>query len=196
MSRWITLVAAAVAVLAFAACSQEPDDSTPVATAHSTLAGAPLTEDAFRELLTKEDVAALLASAETLDAEYRDFKEMAGRVDPSQVEHIESWYGLTVTSSDGTKALSFSVVDFDSASSARTHYEKVKTATPGMQEMDPPIGESSAQVLINDRGLGGSLVFIMGDKVIPLHTAQPDGQPPLVPLEDIERLAELIASRL
>ena len=26
MSRWITLVAAAVAVLAFAACSQEPDD--------------------------------------------------------------------------------------------------------------------------------------------------------------------------
>ena len=88
------------------------------------------------------------------------------------------------------------MVDFDSASSARTHYEKVKTATPGMQEMDPPIGESSAQVLINDRGLGGSLVFIMGDKVIPLHTAQPDGQPPLVPLEDIERLAELIASRL
>ena len=194
MGRWVALVA--VAVLALAACSQRPNDVTPVVTAHSTPASAPLTEDAFRELLTKEDVSALLASGETLDAEYRDFKEMAGRVDPSQVEHIESWYGLTVIIGDGSRAVSFSVVDFDSVSAAQAHYEQLKAATPGMRDMDPPIGESSVQVLINDRGLGGSLVFIVGDKVIPLHTAQPDGQPPLVPLEGIERLAELIASRL
>ena len=95
------------------------------------------------------------------------------------------------------KALSFSVVDFDSVVVGPYPLREGKDSnTWDAASMDPPIGESSAQVLINDRGLGGSLVFIMGDKVIPLHTAQPDGQPPLVPLEDIERLAELIASRL
>ena len=191
-------MAAAVAVLAFAACSQGPDNVTPVVTAHSIPTGSPptLTEDAFRALLTKEDVSALLASGETLDAEYRDFKEMTGRAAPSQVQNIESWYGLTVISGDSSRAVSFSVVDFDSVSAARAHYEQVKAATPRMRGMDPPIGKSSAQVLINDRRLGGSLVFIVGDKVIPLHTAQPGGQPPLVLLEGIERLAELIASRL
>ena len=196
MSRWITPVVAAVTVLAAVACSPQSDEATPVAQAESIPVGSPLTEEAFRELMTIADVSALVASSVFLEAEYRDFKEMASRAEPSQVENIESWYGLTVISNDGAKALSFSVIDFDSVSSARSHYEKVKATTPGMQDMDPPIGESSARVLINDRGLGGSLVFIKGDKVIPLHTAQPEGQPPLVPLDGIERLAKIIASRL
>lgn len=53
-----------------------------------------------------------------------------------------------------------------------------------------------SQVLINDLGLGGALVFIVGDRVVPMHTAQPEGQPPLVPLEGIQRLAEMVAGRL
>ena len=192
----IALVISVVSVLAAIACSQQSDEVTAVASVESTPGGSPLTEDAFKELITIADISALVASGVSLETEYRDFREMTSRADPSQVESIESWYGLTVISSDGNRALSFSVVDFDSVSAAVDHYEKLRAATPGMRDMDPPIGESSASVLINDQGLGGSLVFTVGDKVIPLHTAQPEGKPPLVALEDIERLARLIASRL
>ncbi len=196
----VALVAVSALVILSCGSKVEPPTSTatktPAASAENQPGGSPLTEDAFRELMTIEDVSSFVASKDSVEAQYRDFRELTNRADPSQVENIESWYGLTLTSGDGTKALSFSVVDFDSVSSARSHYEKLKMATPGMQDMDPQIGEASAQVLINDQGLGGSLVFIKGDKVIPLHTAQPEGQQPLVPMDGIERLARLIASRL
>ena len=39
-------------------------------------------------------------------------------------------------------------------------------------------------------------VFIQGDKLVSLHTAQPEGEGPLLSLEELEQLAELVASRL
>lgn len=196
VSKWTAIVMAAVAVFAAVACSEESDGPAPVAPAESTLGDLPLTEEAFRALMMIEDVSALLASGVSLEAQYRDFKEMASRAGASEVETVENWHGLTGISGDGSKALTFSVLDFDSVSSARSYYETMRTAIPGMQDMDPPIGESSAQVLIDDQGVGGSLIFIKRDKVIPLNTAQPEGEPPLLLLEDVERLAEQIASRL
>jgi hypothetical protein len=158
--------------------------------------GIALTEDKFTDLMTIEDVETLLTAKVSLKAEFRDFKDMAGRVDPSQVEKMDSWYGMTIEAADGGPAMTLPVIDFDSTSSAQDHFETMKSETPGMQAMDSPIGDASFEIEVNAQGIGSMLVFIKGDKLVSLHTAQPDGQRPLMPLEGIEELAELVASRL
>ncbi len=45
-------------------------------------------------------------------------------------------------------------------------------------------------------GIGSMLIFIDGDKLVSLHTAQSDDQEPLLSLEGLEELAKLVASRL
>ena len=61
--------------------------------------------------------------------------------------------------------------------------------------MDPPIGDASIEVEVNAQGIGSMLVFIKGDRLVSLHTAQPDDQEPLVSLSSLKELAELVASR-
>ena len=58
------------------------------------------------------------------------------------------------------------------------------------------LGEASAKVEVNAQGIGSIVVFLKGDKVVSLHTAQSEGQEPLRSLESLEELAELVASRL
>ena len=153
------------------------DDVAPPATATSS--GTALTEDKFRDLMTIEDVETHLTAKVSLMTEVRDFKDMAGRVDPSQVEKMDSWYGMTIEAADGGQGMTFSVIDFDSTSSAQDHFEKMKSETPGMQAMDTPIGDASSEIDVNAQGIGSMLVFKKGDKVVSLHTAQPEGQQPL-----------------
>ena len=62
--------------------------------------------------------------------------------------------------------------------------------------MPQPIGYASIQVEFNAQGIGSVLVFIQGDKVIQMHTSQPEGEEPLLSLERLEELAELVAGRL
>ena len=66
-----------------------------------TTSGVVLTEDRFRDLITIEDVETRLSVKVSLKVELRDFKEMAGRADPSQVEKMDSWYGMTIEAADG-----------------------------------------------------------------------------------------------
>ena len=146
-------------------------------------------------LLLPDEVAALAGALE-LTVQYRDQKSAAAAVDPAQVEKIDIWYGLTFEAADGTKGMTFSVIDFDSESSALDHYGTMTSEPSGLQEMSSPIGEASAQVEVNAQGIGSILVFLKGDKVISLHTAQPEGQEPLLSLESLEELAKLVASRL
>ena len=161
-----------------------------------TTSGVVLTEDKFRDLITIEDVVNRLNAKVSLKAEVRDFKEMAGRADPSQVEKMDSWYGMTIEAADGGPGMTFSVVDFDSKSSAEDHFVGVMSETSVLRQMTPPIGDISGQVEVNAEGIGSMLVFSSGDKVISMHTIQSEGQPPLVSLEDLEELAALVASRL
>ena len=70
VSKWTEIVMAAVAVFAAVACSEESGGPAPVAPAESTLGDSPLTEEAFRALMTIEDVSALLASGVSLEAQY------------------------------------------------------------------------------------------------------------------------------
>ena len=65
-----------------------------------------------------------------------------------------------------------------------------------MQVMDSPIGDASFEIEVNAQGIGSMLVFIKGDKLVSLHTAQPEGEGPLLSLEGLEDLADLVASRL
>ena len=162
----------------------------------STTSGMALTEEKFRALITIEDVESRLKAKVSLKAEFRDYKDMAGGVDPAQVEKMDSWYGMTIEAGDGGPGITFSVIDFNSESSARAHFQKVITETPGMQAMDSPIGDASFEIEVNAQGIGSMLVFIRGDKLASLHTAQPDGEGPLLSLEGLEDFADLAASRL
>ena len=121
---------------------------------------------------------------------------MAGGVGPAQVEKMDSWYGMTIEAADGGPGITFSVIDFDSTSSAQDHLEKTISETPGVQVMDSPIGDASFEIEVNAQGIGSMLVFIKGDKLISLHTAQPEGEGPLLSLEGLKDLADLVASRV
>ena len=152
--------------------------------------------EAFKALLTLFDVEKLLTTAVRLNTDFINYKAMAEGVDSTQVESIDSWYGLVIKAADGAEGITFSVIDFDSTPSAQGHFETIKTETPGLQDMDSPIGDASVEVKVNAQGIGSMLVFLQGDVLVMLHTAQPDDQEPLLSLEGLEELAELVAGRL
>ena len=62
--------------------------------------------------------------------------------------------------------------------------------------MTPPIGDVSGQVEVNAGGIGSMIVFMSGDKLVSMHTAQPRGQAPLLSLDDLEELATLVVNKL
>ena len=59
-----------------------------------------------------------------------------------------------------------------------------------------PIGDASAQLDVNAQGIGSILTFHEGEYAVSLDTAQPESQRPLLPLEGLEELAQLVVSRL
>ena len=107
--------------------------------------------------MTIKDVETRLTAKVSLKAEFRDYKDMAGRADTSQVGNMDSWYGLTIEVADGGPRMTFSVIDFDSTSSAQNHLEKTISETPGMQVMDSPIGDASFEIEVYAQGIGSML---------------------------------------
>ena len=158
--------------------------------------GAALTQDTFKTLLTTEDVNTLLAAAVILTTDLRDFKAMAASVDPAQTTNMDSWYGVVFAVAESGPSLSFTVIDFDSPPSARAHFDRMTAEASGMQVMDPAIADASAQIEVNAQGIESMLVFLAGDRLVSLHTAQSADQQPLVSLAGIEELARVVASRL
>ena len=177
----LLLLALAFSLAALAGCSRGNDA---------------LAEDEFRALLTLGDVQAVLISEVALNSEFRDLKNMALSVDPKQVVAVDSWYGLIIVSEDGFKGMTFQVVDFDSQQKASDHFEKAKSETPGIVAAASPIGDAYAQYDIDDRGLGGLVMFIKGDLAVSLHTSRPDGQQALVDLEGLNQLARAVETKL
>ena len=161
-----------------------------------TPSGVVPAEEAFKALLTLFDVEKLLTTAVRLNTDVTDFKAMAEVVDPAQVKNMDSFYVLSFQTEDRMKGMTFSAIDFDSEASAQGHFETVKTETPGLQDMDSPIGDASVEVEVSAQGIGSVLVFIQGDVLVMLHTAQPDDQEPLLSLAGLDELAKLVASRL
>ena len=150
-------------------------------------------EEAFSNLLTLLDVEPLLAAPQHLGSEIIDYKKGAEEVNPSQVVNTDSWYGLVVTATGSGAAMTFGVIDFVSVSVAKEHYGLVME---GMTSMTTPIGDASAEIEVNAQGIGSMLVFIYGDKVVSLHTTQAAEYEPLVSLEGLKDMADLVKSRL
>ncbi|HAL47097.1 MAG TPA: hypothetical protein DCP37_05035 [Dehalococcoidia bacterium] len=175
-------------------------ESTPVqqvAVSHSPAdSDGGMTEDEFVTLLTAEDIMTILSAKISLTTQTVDMREMAEGVDASQVETIESWYWLALGEAGIDRGLSFSVMDFDSEDAALAHYGEVTSDDSGMFQMTLSIGYASAHVDVNAGGIGGMVVFVSGDKLVTLHTAQDDSLLPLVSISAIETLAKVVAARL
>ena len=136
---------------------------------------------AFTNLLTVLDVEPLLITPSRLGSQLIDYKDGAEQVDPAQVENMDSWYGLVIDATGGGPGMTFGVVDFVSQSAAQEHYA---TVMAGMVSMTTPIGDTSAEIEVNAQGIGSILVFIKGDRVVMLHTAQPEGEASWYPWRD------------
>jgi hypothetical protein len=150
-------------------------------------------EVAFSDLLKILDVEPLLAAPVRLSSEMINYKDGAEEVNPAQVVNMDSWFGLVVTAPGSGAGMTFGVIDFVSVSTAQEHYELVME---GMENMATPIGDASAELEVNGQGIGSMLVFIYGDRVVSLHTAQSAEYEPLVSLEGLKDLADLVVSRL
>ena len=200
MALALTLVAAAGCGGTEPAAAPAPTAAAPgsapasTVTAAAGLGAAALTEETFRALLTLEDVRAVAGSQLSVETRLLDYKEMAEGVDPAQAVNIDSFYGLGFETEDGGSGITLSVIDSDSEASAQARFEEMSTGP--LVDMGVPIGDASAEVELNAQGIGGMIVFVKGDKAVSLHTAQPEGQPPLVPLAGLEGLATLVAGRL
>lgn len=184
----------ALSVVSWAGCSQRNGAADPT----EGRRGVPLSEESFRTLLTVEDVEGVLLGDDSLQPELRDLRKMAEAADPTQVAAMDSWYGLIFGSEGGSKAMTFTVIDFDSPSSAQKHFQKVKSETgpPLLQDLELPIGDVAAATQVNSKGIGSVVVFVEADKAISLHTTKPEGQQPLTDLPGLKQLADIVDRRL
>jgi hypothetical protein len=154
--------------------------------------------------IPKGDISTLLQSGDLADVAgvsglttmQVDMKSAAGAVDPSQVEHMDSFVSLTFTSSDGSKNLILTTIDFESEFSATGHAGLMMCAGSGMLDLSPRVGDEAVYLEPNSAGIGSMVVFRKGEWVVTLHTAQADGVEPLVDLPGVTALGRLVADRL
>ena len=155
-----------------------------------------ISEQTFLHLLTAGDVEQLLPAEVSLTTSYRDYKEMAEKVDPAQVVNMDSWFGLTMETPGSADGLTFSLIDFDSPTAASAHFEMMRSAKKAPPESEASFGGTAYRVEMNFLGIGSMLVVVKGDKLLSFNTAISEGQPPLVTLEGLDELAALVVSRL
>ena len=198
-------------VVAVAACSSEEPDRTAEPEARPAPSAPPApsrpvpppepqqlfgpgsgtTEDAFRALLTDKDINGILGIDETLSATFFDLLVLAAFSDPAQIAAVETFYGLTFETRDG-KALSLSLIDFDTASSASGHFSRVVART-GILTTGQSVGDRDFSVELNADGLWATFGFIKGDKAVQLQTV---GSGPLTDLDGLKELARIVERRL
>ena len=154
-----------------------------------------VSKQTFLHLLTAGDVEELLPEV-LLTTSYRNLKEMAENTDPAQVVNIDSWFGLTIENPGGAEGMTFSLIDFDSSTSAGAQFEKMRFAKKARPDVEASFGGSAYRAEINFGSIGSMLVVVKGDKLLSFNTLISEGQPALLPLEGLDELAELVMSRL
>ena len=155
-----------------------------------------VSKQTFLHLLTAGDVEELLQAEAPFTTSYRDFKEMAEGTDPAQVVNIDSWFGLTIETPGSAEGMTFSLTDFDSPTSASAQFEKMRLAKKARPDAEASFGGSAYRVEINFGSIGSMLVVVKGDKLLSFNTLITEGRPALLPLADLEQLAELVMSRM
>ena len=116
----------------------------------------PVSKQTFLHLLTAGDVEDLLASEVPLTTSYRDFKEMAANTDPAQVFNMDSWFGLTIETAGNADGVTFTLIDFDSPTSASAHFEKMRSAKKAPPKREASFGGSAYRVEMNFQSIGSS----------------------------------------
>jgi hypothetical protein len=162
----------------------------PVATATSD---GELTEEQFSRLLSISDIRQVLMTPTDLIPMLLDQNEVARSANPEQAAVMDSFFVLHFRADEEMKDLIFSMIDFDSPTSAQNHLDRMKSEGPGLEDMEPPIGDASVEVKANSHGTDGAVIFIKGDKFVQLHTM---GEQPIIDLEGLEELARIVESRL
>lgn len=158
-----------------------------------------VTEENFRTLITLEDdFEELLLRTQQINVDVRDTKALVSSADPNAVTDVEAWYTMSFESLDRNKQMLMSVIDFESGTGAIRHLETMRSNLPDFPivAIDPPVGDESFEIQVNEVGVGVLLVFKKGDKAVTLHTAQPDGDEPLVSVEGLEELARSVERKL
>ena len=137
----------------------------------------------------------MLVSQVELNTRFSNNKEMAESVDPQQVVAMDSFYSLSFQTEDGMKCMTLTVIDFNSNSSAEQHFQKVRIESE-LESMQEPIGNDSYAKQFNSMGIGSIVVFLIGDKLVQLHTAMPVGESPIVDLTGLVELAKKVEGKL
>ncbi len=181
----LPVVLLAVLVVATACSSFEPIDV--------------VTEENFQTRITLEDdFQELLVREQEINVDVRDTKALVSSADSDAVSGVEAWYTIAFESLDRNKQMLMSVIDFESGEGATQHLETMRSNLPDfpVETIDPPLGDESFRIQVDEVGVGVLLVFKKGDKAVTLHTAQPDGDEPLVNLEGLEELARNVERKL
>ncbi len=154
LAMW--LVIASVTITSSSGTAPEP---VIVASAISSDA-LPVSKQTFLHLLTARAVERLLAADVPLTTSYRDYKEMAENTDPAQVGKVDSWFGLTIETAGSSDAVEFTLIDFDSPTSASAHFEKMRSAKKAPPESEASFGGSAYRVEMNFQSIGSILVVV------------------------------------
>ena len=176
---------------------QPAPDVQPVPEVNMVMASDHITLGAFSGLLTNDDIRALLETDPSLKDRRRmyDYKAMAEKTDPALVAEMDSFYGISFETTSGL-GLTLSTIDFDTASWASSHFQRILSEDASLAAMDLRIGDLSARSEVNMSGVGSMVLFLNGDKVVSLHTTMGLDDQPLIPLEGLESLARLVEQRL
>ncbi len=188
---------ATLSLLFVAACSSSTSSDNPTTTPDPTATSEPetaLSAD-ISTLLLPSDVSGLTGH-DGLTTSQRDQRPAAAVVDPSQVEHIDTFDTLSFTTQDGIQTLLLTVIDFDSEAAATDHAATVMGEESGLSETAERIGDASAFRAGNEANIGSMVVFRTGEWLVTLHTGQAGDAVPIADLEQIMTLAQLVAGRL
>ena len=100
---------------------------------------------------------------------------------------------------DGSSVMTLDVINFDSTDAADSHYETILGdlgASPVAKITDGVVGTRSFQADVNSAGVGSIVVFQDASRIISLHTAMPEGEPPLREPAQLIGLAKDIREKL
>jgi len=169
-----------------AACG---DTGTP-----TPIAEAPIDAAAVERLLTKDDIEDAGGSADGLDARVEDLREVAGMVDPVQIEGVDAWFSRTITSLSRPGVL-LSLRRFADPTRALGDLQGIQQGG-AFEAMDPPVGDRSAIAQGDTPEQGTAIAFVKGRTLVVLQCpAATDGTTLLDPSQ-LTSLAEVLASRL
>ena len=96
---------------------------------------------------------------------------------------------------DGSRALTLTAFKLDSIDSAESQFELVRESFSG-DVTEGVVGPRSIKAVVNSAGLGSFVVLQNGVHFINIHTAMPEGEPPLLNVDQLVSLARTVIDRL